>query len=148
MTLQERILGAIKEAMKAKNAERLGTLRLIKSAFDYALLETKADALTDPEVVSILQKEAKKRGDSIDQFEKGGRPELAEKERRELSVIQEFLPRPLSSEELEALVQETISEAGATSRKEMGQVIKAVQAKAAGRADGKTISSLVARLLG
>jgi uncharacterized protein len=95
----------------------------------------------------MVQKEIKKRRDSVEQFEKGGRAELAQKEKEEIVVLEEFLPQPLSTEELEKLVRETIAESGATSKKEMGAVIKAVQAKAAGRADGKTISGLVGKLL-
>jgi uncharacterized protein YqeY len=103
--------------------------------------------LTEPDFVAVVQKEVKKRRDSIEQFEKGGRPELAEKEKKEITVLETFLPKALSPEELEQLVKATIQEVGATSKKEMGPVIKAVQAKAAGRAEGKTISALVGKLL-
>ena len=95
----------------------------------------------------MVQKEVKKRRDSVEQFEKGGRPELAEKEKKEIAILEEFLPKALSPEELEQLVKATIAEVGATSKKDMGAVIKAVQAKAAGRADGKSISGLVGKLL-
>ena len=94
-----------------------------------------------------MQKEVKKRRDSMEQFEKGGRAELAAKERVEIGVLEEFLPKAMSPEELESLVRAVIQELGAASKKEMGPVIKAVQAKAAGRADGKSISGLVGRLL-
>ena len=94
-----------------------------------------------------MQKEIKKRRDSIEQYEKGGRPELALVEVREIAVLEAFLPSALSAPELEALVREVISELKAASKKDMGPVIKAVQAKAAGRADGKTISTLVGKLL-
>lgn len=147
MTLQERVGQEIKAAMLAKDADRLGTLRLLKSAIGYAQIERKTDNLSDAEVVTMVQKEIKKRRDSIEQFEKGNRPELAAKEKQEIVVLETFLPQPLAAEELEALVRTTIQEIGATSKKEMGPVIKAVQAKAAGRADGKTISSLVGKLL-
>jgi uncharacterized protein YqeY len=95
----------------------------------------------------VVQKEAKKRRDSIEQFEKGGRPELAAHERAELAVLEEFLPAQLDPTELEALVKAAIAEAGATTKKDMGAVMKLATAKAAGRADGKTLSGLVARLL-
>ena len=94
-----------------------------------------------------MQKEVKKRRDSVEQFEKGGRPELAAKERQEITVLESFLPQALSPEELETLVRATIQELGAASKKDMGPVIKAVQAKAAGRADGKSVSGLVGKLL-
>ena len=147
MTLQERVGQEIKTAMLAKDADRLGTLRLLKSAIGYAQIERKTDNLSDAEVVTMVQKEIKKRRDSIEQFEKGGRPELAAKEKQEIVVLETFLPRPLAAEELEVIVRATIQEIGATSKKEMGPVIKAVQAKAAGRADGKSISTLVGKLL-
>ncbi|MEY2410685.1 MAG: uncharacterized protein QOF48_3355 [Verrucomicrobiota bacterium] len=137
----------MKVAMLAKDAERLGTIRLLKSAIGYAQIEKKCEALPDLEVIAIIQKEIKKRRDSIEQFTTGGRPELAEKEQREIPVLEQFLPKALSPEELEAMVKSIITAVGAVSKKEMGAVIKAVQAQAAGRADGKTISSLVSRLL-
>ena len=147
MSLQQRIQTELKAAMLAKDQDRLSTLRLLKSALGYVQIEKKTDELSDAEVVAVIQKEAKKRRDSIDQFRTGGRPELADKEARELAVLETFLPQPLSGEELEQLVRATIQEAGATSKKEMGAVIKAVQAKAAGRADGKAISTVVGKLL-
>ena len=137
----------IKAAMLAKDADRLSTLRLLKSAVGYAQMERKTESLSEADFVAVVQKEVKKRRDSIEQFEKGGRPELAEKEKKEIPVLETFLPKPLSPEELEQMVKATIQEVGATSKKDMGPVIKAVQAKAAGRADGKSISGVVGRLL-
>ena len=147
MTLQDRIQQGLKSAMLAKDAERLGTLRLLKSALGYLQIEKKVDQLPDAEVIVVIQKEIKKRRDSIEQYTAGGRPELAEKEGRELAILETFLPQPLPAEELEQLVRATIQELGASSKKDMGPVIKAVQAKAAGRADGKSISAAVGRLL-
>ena len=147
MTLTERLAQEIKAAMLAKDADRLGTLRLLKSALGYAQMERKAESSSDTEFVAIVQKEVKKRRDAIEQFEKGGRPELAAHERAEAVVLETFLPVALAPEELEALVRAVIQEVGATTKKDMGAVIKAVQAKAAGRADGKSISTLVGRLL-
>lgn len=147
MPLQERIQGEMKAAMLAKDQDRLSTLRLLKSALGYTQIEKKTDQLSDADVIAVIQKEAKKRRDSIEQFRTGGRPELADKEARELAILETFLPQPLSPDEVEQLVRATIQEIGATSKKEMGAVIKAVQAKAAGRADGKTVSALVGKLL-
>jgi uncharacterized protein YqeY len=147
MALQDRISQEIKAAMLAKDADRLSALRMLKSTLGYAQIERKTDSLTDADVIAIVQKEVKQRRDSIEQFETGGRPELAAKEKAEIVVLETFLPQPLSVEELELLVKTAIAEAGATSKKDMGAVIKAVQAKAAGRADGKTISGLVGKLL-
>ncbi|HEX7469963.1 MAG TPA: GatB/YqeY domain-containing protein [Verrucomicrobiae bacterium] len=147
MTLQERLSQEIKSAMMAKDADKLGALRMLKSAVGYAQIERKTENLSDTDFVAIVQKEVKKRRDSMEQFEKGGRPELAEKEKKEAATLVMFLPKPLSADELEQLVKATIQEVGATGKKDMGAVMKAVQAKVAGRADGKTISGLVGKLL-
>ena len=147
MSWKARLSQELKTAMLAKEADRLSTLRLLKSAVGYAQLERKTDDLSDAEFVAVVQKEVKKRRDAIEQFEKGGRPELAEKEKREIQVLESFLPEPLSAAELEQLIKTTIQEQAATSKKEMGPVIKAVQAKAAGRADGRSISAVAGRLL-
>ena len=147
MGLQERVQQELKAAMLAKEAGRVAALRMLKSALGYAQIERQTEHLPDADVVAIVLKEIKKRRDSVEQFTKGGRPELADQENKEIAVLESFLPRPLEPMELEQLVRETIRETGATSRKEMGAVIKAAQAKAAGRADGKTISSVVGKLL-
>jgi uncharacterized protein YqeY len=147
MSLQERISQEIKSAMLARDADRLSALRMLKSTLGYAQIERKTESLPDADVVAIVQKEVKKRRDSMEQFEQGGRPELAAKEKQEITVLETFLPQALAPEELEQLVRATIQETGATSKKDMGPVIKAVQAKAAGRADGKSISTLVGKLL-
>lgn len=147
MSLQERISQEIKAAMLAKDADRLSALRMLKSAMGYVQIEKKTETLADADVVAIVQKEVKKRRDSVEQFEKGGRPELATKEKAEIAVLEAFLPKAMSPDELEALIRATIQQLGATGKKDMGPVIKAVQAKAAGRADGKTISGVVGKLL-
>jgi uncharacterized protein YqeY len=147
MSLQERLSQELKDAMRAQNAERLSTLRLLKSAAGYALIEHKAQSLTDSQFITVVQKEVRKRRDSIEQFERGGRTELAEKEKKEIAILETFLPEPLRPEELEKLIKTTIQELGATSKKEMGPVIKAVQSKAAGRVDGRTVSAAVSKFL-
>ena len=147
MSLQQRLSDDLKAAMLAKDADRLSTLRLLKSALGYAQIERKTDTLEDAEVVPIVQKEVKKRRDAIEQYEKAGRSELAARERQEIVVLESYLPKPLGPEELDQLVRATIQDVGATSKKDMGSVIKAVQAKAAGRADGRAISALVTKLL-
>ena len=147
MGLLDKLAQEMKAAMLAKDADRLNTLRMLKSAIGYLQIEKKNESLPEADLIAIVHKEIKKRRDSVEQYEKGGRPELAEKERKEIPVLETFLPQPLSSAELETIVKEAIQEASATSKKQMGQVMKIVQAKAAGRADGKTISELVGRLL-
>ncbi len=147
MSLHENLSADIKTAMLARDADRLGTLRMLKSTLGYVAIERKTELLPDADFISIVQKEVKKRRDSIEQFEGGGRPELAAKEKIELAVLESYLPQALPPDELEALVKACIQETGATSKKDMGQVIRAVQAKAAGRAEGKVISQLVGKLL-
>jgi uncharacterized protein len=147
MSLQERLSFELKAAMLAKDSDRLSTLRLLKSALGYVQLERKIDTLADADFIALVQKELKKRRDAIEQFEKGGRPELVSKEKNEIVVLETFLPQALSPAELEDLIKATIQELGAASKKDMGAVIKAVQSKAAGRADGRTISSAVGKLL-
>ncbi len=147
MTQIEKINAELKASMLARDADRTGALRMLKSAVGYVQIEKKVDVLPDADVLAVVQKEAKKRRDSIEEFDRGGRAELAAKERAELKVLEEFLPKQLSPEETEELVKAAIAEVGATSKKDMGAVMKAAQAKAAGRADGKVMSALVGKLL-
>lgn len=147
MALQEKLNQQIKAAMLARDQDRLSALRMLKSTLGYVQIEKKTESVPDAEFIAVVQKEVKKRRDAAEQFEQGGRPELAAKEKQEITVLEGFLPQPLSEAELEQLVREAIAETGATSKKEMGAVIKAAQAKAAGRAEGKTISQLVGKLL-
>lgn len=147
MTFLEKISAELKASMMAKDTDRTGTLRMLKSAIGYLQIERKTENLTDADLLAVVQREAKKRRDSIEEFERGGRTELAAKEKIELKVLEEFLPKQLSPEEMEALVRSAIAETGATSKKDMGAVMKAAQAKSAGRADGKTLSLLVGKLL-
>ncbi|MEY2494357.1 MAG: uncharacterized protein QOJ45_849 [Verrucomicrobiota bacterium] len=150
MTLPERIDSDLKDAMRAKDAAKLGVLRMLKSALKYSAID-KAGAegqLDDAEASQVIRKQVKQRQDSIEQFEKGGRPELAAKEKEELAILNSYLPKGLEADELAALVREAITEIGATSKAQMGAVMKAIQAKLAGRADGKTLSQEVSRQLG
>jgi len=147
MSLQQRVTDELKSSMMARQAVRTGTLRMPKAALGYAQIEKKTETLSDADVMAVIQREAKKRRDSIEEFEKAGRAEMAANEKAELEVLSEFLPKALSAEELESLVRAVIAEVGATSKKDMGLVMKAAQAKIDGRADGKTVSALVSRLL-
>src|SRR5258708_6514101 len=124
MSLQDRISQEIKTAMLARDADRLSALRMLKSTVDYAKIEHKTESLPDADIVALVQREVKKRRDSIDQFEKAGRTELAAKEKQEITVLETFLPQPFSAAELETLVRATIQELGAASKKDMGPVIK------------------------
>jgi uncharacterized protein YqeY len=149
MSIQERIDSDLKEAMRAKDTTKLGVLRMLKSALKYAAIaKSDADAeLSDAEAAQVIRKQAKQRQDSIESFEKGGRAELAQKEQKELSILNGYLPQAMSANEVEQAVREAIAEAGATSKAQMGAVMKAVQVKVAGRVDGKTLSQEVSRQL-
>mgnify|MGYP002636749885 CR=1 FL=1 len=147
MSLCDQINEDIKTAMKARDAERLNVLRMLKSAFGYTAIDQQTDSLSDEDALKVVRKEAKKRKEAAEQFAKGGRPEQSANELAELKILEEFLPQALSADEIETLVTECISETGATSKKEMGLVMKAAQVKAAGRADGQALSGVVGRLL-
>jgi uncharacterized protein YqeY len=150
MTLFQRVDSDLKDAMRARDAVRLGVLRMLKSALKYGAIEKSgADAeLNDADAAQVIRKQVKQRQDSIESFEKGGRPELAEKEKAELAILNSYLPQQLSSDELAKVVRDTIAEVGATSKAQMGAVMKALQPKIAGRADGKTLSAEVQKQLG
>lgn len=149
MTPQQRVDTDLKEAMRAKDATKLGVLRMLKSALKYAAIaKSGAEAeLSDAEVLQVIRKQAKQRQDSVESFEKGGRAELAEKEKAELAILNSYLPQQVSAEELAKVVRETIAELGATSKAQMGGVMKALQGKLGGRVDGKTLSAEVQKQL-
>jgi uncharacterized protein YqeY len=135
-------------AMKAKDAARLSTLRMVKAAMMNREIE-RGGQLSDDELTKLLQSLVKQRRDSVEQYEKGNRPELADKERAEIVVIEEYLPQSASREEIERAVEEAVAETGASSMKEMGAVMKAAQARLAGRsADGRAVSEIVKARLG
>jgi len=141
--LMDKIAADMKDAMRAKDATRLSTLRLLKSAVEYHKIEKKQEQLTDAEVTAVIKKQIKQRQDSIEGFEKGGRADLVDKEKAELAVLKAYLPEELSQAQVEEVVKATIAELGATTKTDMGKVMKAVQAKLAGRADNRLVSQIV-----
>lgn len=151
MNLTDRIDEDIKSAMKAKDAEKLGALRMLKSSLKYAVIEKGAAneaALADADVITVIRKRVKQCQDAIEGFVQGDRPEQAEKERAEVALLESYLPAALSVDELAALVRDAIAETGATGKAQMGAVMKAVMAKAAGRVDGKAVNAEVMKQLG
>jgi len=143
MSLNDKIIGDITAAMRAKDADRLSTLRMVKANLMNRKIE-KGGELTDEEVSKALQSLVKQRRDSIEQYEKAGRTELAEKEAAEIGYIEIYLPQAATPEEIETAVTEAVAETGASSIKDMGQVMKAAQAKLAGKTvDGKLVSEAV-----
>ena len=149
MSLTERIDADLKDAMRAREAMRLGVLRMLKAALKNTAIEKGgAEAqLDDAEATQVIRKQVKQRQDSFESFEKGGRPELAEKEKAEIAILEQYLQAQIGAEELSRLVREAIAEAGATSKAQMGAVMKALGPKVAGRADGRTISQEVQKQL-
>lgn len=147
MSLEAKIMEEIKAAMKAKNEAELRTLRDIKSAILKEKTSGSNVAITEADEIKMLQKLAKQRRDSLDIYKQQNRADLADKEQEELSIIERFLPQPLSEDELETLLKEIIAETGASSPADMGKVMGIATQKVAGRADGKTISATVKKLL-
>jgi uncharacterized protein YqeY len=143
MSLQQQIVADLTSAMKAKDADRLSTLRMVKANLMNRQIE-KGSELSDDEVTKALQSLVKQRRDSIEQYEKAGRNELAQKEQAEISVIENYLPQAASADEIADAVNAAVTEIGATSMKDMGAVMKAAMAKMAGKsADGKLVSEAV-----
>jgi uncharacterized protein YqeY len=148
MTFLDRINQDITAAMKARESDRLSTLRMVKTALKNREIDKMA-ALTDDEAFKILQSLVKQRRDSVEQYTLGGRLELAEKEAAEIKVIETYLPAALDEAAISMIVEATIVELGATSAKDMGQVMKATMAKLVGQTvDGKVVSQLVKTKLG
>ncbi|HKO58878.1 MAG TPA: GatB/YqeY domain-containing protein [Thermoanaerobaculia bacterium] len=145
-TLSEQIRADLTAAMKAREAERLSTLRMLQSAMKYQQIEV-GHELSDEETLAIIRKAVKQRLDSIDQYTKGNRPELAAKEASEMEILKAYLPPELTDEELESGLREIITSTGAASKKDMGKVMKEATARFKGRVDGKKIQETVSRLL-
>lgn len=144
--LTEQIRADMTESMKARTAERTSTLRMLQSSIKNEQINA-GHELSDEEVLTILRRAVKQRLDSIDQFTKGNRPELAAKEQSELEMLKTYLPPELSDAELETGLREIVTSTGAQSRKDLGKVMKEASARFKGRADGKKIQEIVNRLL-
>ena len=152
-TLNERINTGWKDAMRAGEATRKETLSLLRAAVKTAEINARGsdksfDAELDSDVQAVIEREAKKRRDAIEEYEKAGRSDRAQAERDELQVLQEFLPQQLTEDELREIVKEAIAQSGASGAKDMGVVMKAVRPLTAGRADGKLVSEMVRAELG
>jgi len=148
MSLKQQIISDLTASMKAQDAQRTSTLRMVKAAFMNREIE-KGGELDDDEMSKLLRTLVKQRRDSVEQYEKGGRQELADKEKSEIEVIETYLPQAASRAEIEAAVAAAISETGASSMKDMGKVMKSVQAALSGKnADGRMVSEIVKTKLG
>jgi uncharacterized protein YqeY len=147
VTLKERITEDMKAAMRASEKERLSTIRMVQAAIKQREVDERI-TLDDAQVIAVLEKMVKQRRESIAHFEQGGRVDLADKEKTEIELLQAYLPKQLSATELDALIREAIAASGASSMKDMGKVMGAVKAKAAGRADMGAVSARIKALLG
>ena len=149
MSLNEKIAADLTAAMKAKDAARLSTLRMLKAAVTNKGMVEKGRDLEDAEVLQVVASLVKQRRDSIEQFGKAGRTDLVEKETGEVAILEEYLPPAVSQDDIDAAVAAAIAETGASSPKDMGKVMKAVMPKLAGRnADGRAVNEAVRRKLG
>jgi hypothetical protein len=146
MSLKEQIDADYKAAMKARDDLKVSVLRLLRSAIHNAEID-KQRALTDDEILGVIQSEVQKRHESIEAFQQGGRQDLVEREQAELAILESYLPKALTREELEALVRETVREVGALSVRDMGKVMSALMPKVRGRADEREVSNLVRQIL-
>ena len=143
--LKQKLQEELKQAMLAKDVLKTSVLRLLLSAINYYEIQKGGAGYeaTDEDVLSVIQKEAKQRKDSIEQFQKANRPELVEKETKELKMLQVYLPQQMSEDQIREIVKQTISEIGATSVAEMGKVMGALMPKVKGKADGGLVSKIV-----
>ncbi len=142
MGLEERILEAMKEAMKTNDKVRLSAVRMIRSSIKNREIELRKK-LEDEEIIRVIQGMIRKSEEAIEQFRLGGRTDLVEKETREIEILKSFLPQPLGQEELVRMIDETIQEIKATSLKDLGKVMRLIMPKIGGRADGKLVNQLV-----
>jgi len=147
VTLKERITEDMKAAMRASEKERLSTIRLVQAAIKQREVDERI-TLDDTQVLVVLEKMVKQRKESIAQFEQGGRKDLADKERREIELLQAYLPAQLSDSELDVLIREAVAATGAASIKDMGKVMSVVKSKAAGRAEMAVVGARVKAVLG
>lgn len=150
MSIKDTILNDLKEAMKSKDKDRLQVLRSLKSKIlEKEIAERKEgkSELTDEQVADVLMKAAKQRKDSIEQYESGNRGDLAESEKKELEIIESFLPDQMSDDEIRELVQETIESVGASGPSDMGKVMGAIMPKVKGKADGNAVNRIVSEEL-
>lgn len=143
MGLKEQILDDMKSAMKSQAADRLSAIRMLQSAVKNREIELRPAAITDQEILGVIKKLSKQRKDSIEQYQQAKRQDLADKEKFELDILEAYLPAQLSSDDLGKIVQEAITALNATSIKQMGAVIKEVQARTGGSADNKLVSEIV-----
>ena len=142
MSLEERLLDEMKQAMKSNDKLRLSTIRMIRSALNHKEIDLRKK-LEDEEIAKVIQAMVRKGEESVEQFQAGGRTDLVDKEKKEIEILKSFLPQPLSQEEILKIIDQSIQETQASSPKDIGKVMKSVMPKIGGKADGKLINQLV-----
>lgn len=147
MSLTQKIDQDLKSAMQAKDEVKVSTLRFLKSAIKYSAIEKKAETLSDAEIQQVIQKQIKQRRESIDQFEKNNRPELAGKEKAETAVLESYLPKQISDMDLAAVVEAEVKAQGASSKKDFGRMMKHLNDKLQGQADASRVSAALGKIL-
>ncbi len=143
MALRDQIMNDIKDSMRAKDMAKLNALRMVQSAFKNREIELRPEPMSEDEHIAVLKKLAKQRKESIEQYQAANRQDLADAEAAELKLLEQYLPAQMSKEQVEKIVAEVIAAVGATTVKEMGAVMKEVQARTAGTADNKLVSELI-----
>ncbi|MBM7554722.1 GatB/YqeY domain-containing protein [Thalassobacillus pellis] len=147
MSLQERLNQDMKQAMRNKEKDKLTVIRMVKAALQNEAIKHGRGELSEEEELTVLARELKQRKDSLQEFKEAGREDLVEKLNFEIEILQAYMPKQLSEEELEQVVQETITEVGASSKKDMGKVMNAIMPKVKGKADGSQVNKLVMKHL-
>ena len=145
--LEDQIAQDYKKAMLERNSLKSSALSFLRAQIKNFVIDKRVDKAADEDVIAVIKKQVKQRQDSIEQFAKGGRNDLVEKEKAELAILQSYLPQEMSDQELKKIVEETIKSSGATLIKDMGKVMKDLMPKVAGKADNKRVSDLVKELL-
>src|SRR5690625_944485 len=147
MTILEKLNGDMKQAMKNKDKQTLSVIRMVKASIQNETIKLGKKTLSEDEELTVLSREVKQRKDSLHEFKSAGRDDLVEKTESELNILQEYMPKQLSNEELEKIVQSTIEEVNATSKKDIGKVMSAVMPQVKGKADGSQINNIVQKQL-
>ncbi|CDQ18044.1 hypothetical protein SAMN05192559_102215 [Halobacillus karajensis] len=147
MTITDRLTQDMKTAMKARDKEKLSTIRMVKASMQNEAIKLGKDSLSEEEELTVLSREVKQRNDSLHEFKEAGREDLVEGLEREIEILQVYMPKQLTDEELKQVVDEAIEEVGATSKSDMGKVMSAVMPKVKGKADGSKVNKLVLQQL-
>ena len=147
MSLEKRIEEEFKEALKAREEIKVSTLRMVKAALNNLKLDKNIKELSEDDMLGIVQRQVKQHRESIDQFKKGNRQDLVDKEPKELEILLKYIPEQIPMDELEKIVKETVKELGATTKKDIGNVMRTVMGKVKGKAEGKMVSQIASKLL-